>query len=55
VSVSDGGTEANQTSGSKPALSADGRQVAFVSSASNLVPGDTNGQGDVFVRVRGDE
>ncbi|MEV6238133.1 hypothetical protein [Lentzea sp. NPDC051838] len=32
-----------------PALSADGRFVAFVSSASNLVPGDTNGQDDVFV------
>lgn len=55
VSVSADGTEANQTSGSTPALSADGRKVAFVSSASNLVPGDTNGQSDVFVRVRGDE
>jgi Tol biopolymer transport system component len=32
-----------------PALSADGRFVAFVSSASNLVPGDTNGVDDVFV------
>ncbi|HEX6335740.1 MAG TPA: S8 family serine peptidase [Jiangellaceae bacterium] len=55
VSVSAGGTEANQTSGSTPALNADGRQVAFVSSASNLVPGDTNGQSDVFVRDRGEE
>ena len=27
-----------------PAISADGRFVAFVSSATNLVPGDTNGQ-----------
>ncbi len=33
-----------------PALSADGRYVAFVSSASNLVAGDTNGIADVFVR-----
>jgi Tol biopolymer transport system component len=32
-----------------PALSADGRFVAFVSSATNLVPGDTNGVDDVFV------
>lgn len=32
-----------------PALSADGRFVAFVSSATNLVAGDTNGVDDVFV------
>jgi Tol biopolymer transport system component len=31
-------------------LSADGRYVVFVSSASNLVPGDTNGAPDVFLR-----
>lgn len=35
-----------------PAISADGRFVAFVSNASNLVEGDTNGQHDVFVRDR---
>lgn len=35
-----------------PALSADGRLVAFRSYASNLVPGDTNGTMDVFVRDR---
>ncbi|MCC7078730.1 MAG: PKD domain-containing protein [Acidimicrobiia bacterium] len=33
-------------------ISADGRHVAFVSAASNLVPGDTNSQYDVFVRDR---
>lgn len=33
-----------------PALSGDGRVVAYVSLATNLVPGDTNGQRDVFVR-----
>ncbi|HVQ91880.1 MAG TPA: hypothetical protein VMU51_12675 [Mycobacteriales bacterium] len=33
-----------------PALSADGRYVAFSSYASNLVPGDHNGWADVFVR-----
>ncbi len=34
-------------------ISADGRHVAFVSWASNLVPGDTNDAMDVFVRDRG--
>jgi Tol biopolymer transport system component len=33
-----------------PSLSADGRYVAFNSQASDLVPGDGNGSGDVFVR-----
>jgi len=33
-------------------LSKSGRYVAFASSASDLVPGDTNGQLDVFVRDR---
>jgi WD40 repeat protein len=35
-----------------PRLSADGRYVAFVSRASNLVPGDEGGWVDVFVRDR---
>jgi Tol biopolymer transport system component len=51
VSVSGAGAEANAAS-FQPALSADGAVVAFVSKASNLVAGDTNGQVDVFVRVR---
>lgn len=33
-----------------PAVSADGRHVAFVSAASNLVAGDSNGLQDVFVK-----
>lgn len=33
-----------------PALSADGRWLAFQSIAANLVPGDANGEGDVFLR-----
>ena len=37
---------------SSPAISADGRYVAFQSSASNLVPGDTNDAGDIFVYDR---
>ncbi|MDP9311965.1 MAG: hypothetical protein M3R24_13955 [Chloroflexota bacterium] len=35
-----------------PAISADGRYVAFYSYATNLSPGDTNGQADVFVHDR---
>jgi hypothetical protein len=33
-----------------PRVSADGRRVAFSSTASNLVPGDRNGESDVFLR-----
>ena len=33
-----------------PAISADGRLVAFLSSATDLVPNDTNGDNDIFVR-----
>ena len=36
----------------KPGISADGRYVVFESEATNLVPGDTNGLADVFVRDR---
>ncbi len=35
-----------------PALSDDGRHVAFVSFATNLVPNDTNGEPDVFLYDR---
>ncbi|MFA4829231.1 MAG: hypothetical protein WC594_08430 [Thermodesulfovibrionales bacterium] len=35
-----------------PVISGDGRYVAFESDAGNLVPGDTNGKSDVFVRDR---
>lgn len=33
-----------------PSISADGRYIAFASAATDLVPGDTNGVLDVFVR-----
>jgi hypothetical protein len=33
----------------KPAISSDGRYIAFMSLASNLVPNDTNGAQDIFV------
>jgi Tol biopolymer transport system component len=52
VSLSSTGGEANRDSSLSPALSADGRVVAFASSASTLVPGDTNGVADIFVHDR---
>jgi Tol biopolymer transport system component len=51
VSVASTGAQGNGTS-AQPAISEDGRYVAFSSSASNLVPGDTNGVTDVFVHDR---
>jgi Tol biopolymer transport system component len=52
VSVSTAGTEANSPTTGRPAISADGRYVAFDSFASNLVWNDGNGRSDVFVRDR---
>ncbi|MFD7473985.1 TolB family protein [Streptomyces sp. NPDC059837] len=49
VSTAADGTQANGVS-SAASLSGDGRRVAFVSAATNLVPGDTNGLADVFVK-----
>jgi Tol biopolymer transport system component len=51
VSVDSAGNQADGGSG-KPAISADGRFIAFESDATNLVAGDTNGESDVFVRDR---
>jgi len=51
VSVDSGGSQANDLSW-RPAISADGRFIAFNSDATNLVAGDTNGRTDVFVRDR---
>jgi len=51
VSVDSAGNEGDDVS-SYPDISADGRYVAFESSASNLVPGDTNGHCDIFVHER---
>jgi hypothetical protein len=55
VSVSSSGAQGNSDSGSDysvKSMSADGRYVAFSSIATNLVPGDSNGRQDVFVRDR---
>lgn len=51
VSVDSAGNEGNGNS-SYPDLSSDGRFVVFRSDGSNLVPNDTNFQGDAFVRDR---
>jgi len=53
VSVATGGAQANGLSSVYGfTISPDGRYVAFESEASNLVPGDTNGAADIFVRDR---
>ena len=49
VSVTTSGREAHGLS-HLPSISDDGRRIAFDSDASDLVPGDTNGLEDVFVR-----
>jgi VCBS repeat-containing protein len=38
----------------RPSISSDGRYITFASAATNLVPGDTNGQPDTFVYDRND-
>jgi hypothetical protein len=51
VSLDSSGNEGDFDSWT-PTISADGRLVAFWSSATNLVPGDTNALGDIFVHDR---
>ena len=48
VSVASDGTQADGPSG-EPSVSSSTRFVAFSSTATNLVPGDSNGVADVFV------
>jgi len=52
ISVSSSGAQGTGDSGNYHSISADGRYVAFESGASNLVSGDTNAAGDVFIRDR---
>jgi len=51
VSLDSSGVHGNCYSNA-PAISADGRFIAFESCASNLVAGDTNGNWDIFVHDR---
>ncbi|HET6497915.1 MAG TPA: hypothetical protein VFH17_02530, partial [Coriobacteriia bacterium] len=53
VSLTNTGAQAAGSS-FDPSISADGRYVAFESEAANLVPGDTLGHRDIFVRDRTD-
>lgn len=49
LSVDSNGNAGNLAS-RRPVITPDGRFVAFVSEASNLLPGDTNRAADIFVR-----
>jgi len=49
VSTGSSGGQSNDDS-FEPSISADGRYVAFQSNASNLVPGDTNNEADIFLK-----
>jgi Tol biopolymer transport system component len=58
VSVSSAGAEGNGNSGvlfGAPRISADGKRIAFDSSATNLVAGDSNGTADVFLHNRANQ
>jgi len=52
VNTPNAGTSANASSG-YPAISADGHYVAFISNATNLFPGATNGLNMVFLAKTG--
>ncbi len=52
VSISSDGSQNNGDWNALPSLSADGRYVAFLSNASNLVENDTNKVDDIFVHDR---
>jgi Tol biopolymer transport system component len=57
ISVTPTGAAASYPDGSwsapgEASMTPDGRYVAFASTATNLVPDDTNGLGDIFVRDR---
>lgn len=52
VSVATGGGQADQFGAGQSSVSGDGNRIAFQSESANLVPGDTNGLPDVFVRDR---
>ncbi len=51
VSVDSAGNQAN-FGNDEPTMSADGRFVAFLSDATNLVSGDTNSGDDIYLRDR---
>ena len=50
VSINSAGTNSGNSDSTFPVISADGRYVAFMSNASDLVSGDSNGSSDIFRR-----
>ena len=52
ISVGSNGTQSTGGDSYAPSISSDGRYVAFGSSSTNLVTGDTNGIEDIFVYDR---
>lgn len=52
ISTTSSGGLANDTVSSKFEISADGRYVVFSTTSTNIVPNDTNGYSDVFIRDR---
>jgi Tol biopolymer transport system component len=52
ISAASDGTQGTGGDSFEPVISGDGRFVAFTSSATNLVPNDTNAVADVFVKDR---
>ncbi|MEY2853796.1 MAG: hypothetical protein RL030_928, partial [Pseudomonadota bacterium] len=50
ISVANDGSQGNAATGYVHAVSANGRFIVFLSSATNLVPGDTNAIEDIFLR-----
>ena len=49
VSIASNGAQASIISSDDPSISGSGTRIAFESSATNLVAGDTNGRDDIFV------
>ncbi|MBI5957664.1 MAG: PD40 domain-containing protein, partial [Chloroflexi bacterium] len=52
ISVKIGGIQSNGAAAYRPALSPDGRYIAFTSAATDLVTGDTNSKEDIFLYDR---
>ncbi len=50
VSLRNNGTQSSDGAGGLASISADGSKIAFVSSSTDLMSGDTNGYNDVYVR-----
>jgi hypothetical protein len=52
VSIASTGGQVTGAGSQSPSVSADGRFVTFITDAQTVVPGDTNGAADTFLRDR---